>query len=213
MEKSIESIWKEGFLDDNALVAPTVNNLYNQKSVHIIDKFKRMFRINLKAIMIGAILGLIGFALLKMPLTGIGLALVLFVINIVNKRLLKDLEQVDKCQNSYKYLKSFDDWMKHQISINANMAKWYYPAIFISMALGFWQSPHPSSIFKMIPEGIQLGYLLNGVPVFMVIPLIIISVVLWFFGDRIFYWDLNVVYGRVLKKLDQLLVDMEELRS
>ena len=55
MEKSIESIWKEGFLDNDALVAPTVNDLYNQKSEHIIEKFKRMFRINLKALVAGAI--------------------------------------------------------------------------------------------------------------------------------------------------------------
>jgi hypothetical protein len=31
MEKSIENIWKEGFLKNDALVAPTLNNLYNQK--------------------------------------------------------------------------------------------------------------------------------------------------------------------------------------
>ena len=44
MEKSIESIWKEGFLQKNAMVAPKLNNLYNKKSIHIIDKFKRMFQ-------------------------------------------------------------------------------------------------------------------------------------------------------------------------
>ena len=31
MEKSIESIWKQGFLNSDALVAPKLNNLYNQK--------------------------------------------------------------------------------------------------------------------------------------------------------------------------------------
>ena len=52
MEKSIESIWKEGFLDSNAMVAPKLNNLYNKKSIHIIDKFKRMFKINLNALVV-----------------------------------------------------------------------------------------------------------------------------------------------------------------
>ena len=50
MERSIENIWKEGFRKSDALVAPKINNLYNQKSIHIIDKFKRMFKINLIAI-------------------------------------------------------------------------------------------------------------------------------------------------------------------
>ena len=52
MERSIENIWKEGFLKSDALVAPKINNLYNQKSIHIIDKFKRMFKINLIAIIV-----------------------------------------------------------------------------------------------------------------------------------------------------------------
>jgi hypothetical protein len=30
MEKSIETIWKEGFLKNDALIAPKINNLYTQ---------------------------------------------------------------------------------------------------------------------------------------------------------------------------------------
>ena len=213
MEKSIESIWKEGFLAKDALVAPFVNDLYNQKSEHVIEKFKRMFRINLKAVVIGAILGLIGFPLMKMPITGIGLAMVLFTIVIVNKRLLNGLGKVDKSQNSYEYLKAFDGWMKSQVATNARMAKWYYPVIFLSVALGIWFSPHSTKVFEQVPEHIPLGPLLSGVPVFMLIPMIIITWVLWIYGDRIFHWDLNVVYGRVLAKLDKILADMEELRA
>ncbi len=59
MEKSIENIWKEGFLKNDALTAPKINNLYNQKSIHIIDKFKRMFRINLISIVVGSLVFLI----------------------------------------------------------------------------------------------------------------------------------------------------------
>ena len=50
MEKSIETIWKEGFLKSDTLIAPKLNDLYNQKSKHVIDKFKRVFKINLIAI-------------------------------------------------------------------------------------------------------------------------------------------------------------------
>ena len=42
MEKSIEAIWKEGFLEQDALVAPKINELYNQKSSDIVDKMTRM---------------------------------------------------------------------------------------------------------------------------------------------------------------------------
>ena len=52
MEKSIESIWKEGFLKSDVLVAPKVNDIYNKKSEHIVDKFTRMFKTNLVVIVL-----------------------------------------------------------------------------------------------------------------------------------------------------------------
>lgn len=59
MEKSIETIWKEGFMKNEALVGPKVTNLYNQKSIHFIDKYKRMFKTNLNAIAIGSVVVLV----------------------------------------------------------------------------------------------------------------------------------------------------------
>lgn len=67
MEKSIESIWKEGFLESDALVAPKLNDLYNQKSKHTIDKFKRMGKMNLHGIMIGAFVILIASFFIGVP--------------------------------------------------------------------------------------------------------------------------------------------------
>ena len=45
MEKSIETIWKQGFISPESLIAPELNNLYNKKSIHLVDKFKRMFTV------------------------------------------------------------------------------------------------------------------------------------------------------------------------
>jgi hypothetical protein len=50
MEKSIEAIWKEGFLNEKSLVAPKINDLYNQKSKDLVDRMKRMYRNNLIAL-------------------------------------------------------------------------------------------------------------------------------------------------------------------
>ena len=46
MNKTIESVWKEGFIDDHALVAPQVNDLYNRRSEQTIDRFIRRLRRN-----------------------------------------------------------------------------------------------------------------------------------------------------------------------
>jgi len=61
MKKSIETIWKEGFLKNDALIAPKINNLYTQKSIDIVEKFKKMYKINR--------IGIILFAIIILPVS------------------------------------------------------------------------------------------------------------------------------------------------
>ena len=137
MEKSIESIWKQGFLDNNAMVAPKLNNLYNQKSIHIIDKFKRMFRINLNALVIFSFLILPVSFFVKIPVLGVLMFILLNVIVLINRNIFKGLNKIDKNASSYQYLKSFDEWMQAQILINVKMSRYIYPYIFIALVSGF----------------------------------------------------------------------------
>lgn len=212
MEKSIESIWKQGFLDNNALVAPKLNNLYNQKSIHIIDKFKRMFKINLITLVIFSFILLIASFFSKIPVMGILMFILLNAIVIINKRLFKGLNTIDKNVSSYQYLKSFDTWMKAQIAVNYKMSKYIYPYIFIALVSGFWFSSPIRETLNRIFDGYQ-PYMLFNIPVFWVIGMLIILILLAIFGGRIYKWDLNIVYGRILKKLDELIGDMEDLRA
>ena len=212
MEKSIESIWKQGFLESNAMVAPKLNNLYNQKSIHIIDKFKRMFKINLNALVIFSFVVLIASFLVKIPVMGVLMFILLNGIVIVNKKLFKGLSKVDKNVSSYEYLKSFDVWMKDQIAINYKMSRYIYPYIFIAMVSGFWfSSPFQETLHRIL--GNHEVYYFYGIPVFWILTMLVVVILLAIFGGRIYKWDLNIVYGRILKKLDELIADMEDLRA
>lgn len=218
MEKSIEDIWKEGFLKSDALVAPKINNLYNQKSIHVIDKFKRMFRINLIAIVAFSFFFLVVSYFVGIPLMGAIFFVALTVIVIINKRLFNDLEKTHKAVSSYQYLKAFNQWKQKMLAINKRLAIFLYPIFFMSLVLGFW--------FKDA-EGIPLGerlvgevlygfpdiYLIQGIPLIAIIGIILIVGLLAFFGGRIYQWDLNLVYGRVFKKLEELMADIEELKK
>jgi len=212
MEKSIESIWKQGFIDDNAMVAPKLNNLYNQKSIHIIDKFKRMFKINLNALIIFSLVLLPLSFFVKIPVMGVLMFILLNVIVIVNKKLFKGLNKIDKNVSSYEYLKSFDAWMQEQITINKKMSRYIYPYIFLAMLSGFWFSNSFRQTLNRIFGDYQ-PYMSYGIPVFWVLGILFIVILLAIFGGRIYTWDLNLVYGRVLKKLEELLVDMKDLRA
>ena len=218
MEKSIENIWKEGFLKSDALVAPKLNNLYNQKSKHVIDKFKRMFKINLIAIVVFAFVILVATTLNGLPIIGVSWFLILIALVVVNKKLTGSLEKIDYHKNSYDYLMSFNKWLQEQMAINRKMARLYYPLFFLSVVVGFW---------FIDAEGVSLGqrlvgevlygfpdiYMISGVPLIGIVFVIIIAGLLMLFGGRIYNLDVKIVYGRMFKKIKELITDLEELRS
>jgi flagellar biosynthesis protein FlhB len=213
MEKSIESIWKEGFLKSDALIAPKLNDLYNQKSTHIVDKYKRMLKINLWGIVIGSFIVLIASFIVGIPVMGIMFFLIVNTIVIVNRKLLPRLEKIDKNVSSYQYIKSFDSWLKEQLSLNRRMARYYYPLFFLSIVLGFWFSNNFQELYQQIISSPNQIYFVNEIPVFWVLGIIFITGLLAFFGGRLYNWDVSLIYGRVFKKLEELIADMEELRS
>ncbi|NQU52865.1 MAG: hypothetical protein HQ522_10040 [Bacteroidetes bacterium] len=218
MEKSIESIWKKGFLNSDALVAPKLNNLYAQKSKHIIDKFNNMFRKNIIAIVISTFFAL-GFTYWTgIPYLGICMFFILNLLAIVNYKLWKSLEKINKNVDSFHYLKSFDGWMKEQVTMNRKFAKFMYPAFFLSILLGFWLGDFGGTIpGENLVENIITNYpntiLVFGLPIYGILAIIATTVLLIIFGDNIYNFDVKLMYGRIFNKLDELVADMEELRK
>jgi len=218
MEKSIETIWKEGFLNDSALVAPKLNNLYNQKSNHIIDKFKRMFKMNLILIVLGSIIILIASFLVGIPYMGVPFFIAMNTLVILNKKLLNTLMLIDKGNSSYEYLMAFDAWIKSQVKSNKKFARFFYPIIFLSLVAGFWMKKEGDlRVGEHVVNKLLLSYpdmtLINGLPLLGIIGALLISGFLALLGGRIYEWDLKLVYGRVFKKLDEIIIDIQELRN
>ena len=212
MEKSIETIWKEGFLESDALVAPKLNKLYTQKSIHIIDKFTRMFSINLKALVVFSFVVLVASFFVQIPVLGVLMFILFNTIVIVNRKLLKGIKEIDKNVSSYQYLKAFDNWMKAQILTNVKMSRFIYPYTFLAMIAGFWFSSNFQEAFNEILGSHQI-YFLKGIPVFWVLGIVLITGVLAYFGGALYKLDFKIVYGRVLRKLDEIIADMDELRG
>lgn len=201
MKKSIEAIWKDGFLSSDALLVPKLNNLYDQKSKLTIDKFNRRFKINLRAIVVGSIIVLAVSFLIRIPVMGILLFFIANAIVIINRKLQKELPEIDVQTNSYEYITAFDYWLKKQLAINSKLARIYYPLIFLSVVLGLWFS---SEFQNMTAHAISIFWLFG---------ILIIAGILSYFGGVIYKWDVNMVYGDILKKLDEIIADMEELRT
>ncbi len=218
MEKTIETIWKEGFLKNDALIAPKLNDLYNQKSIHIVDKFKRMYQINLIAIVVfAAVLLLVSFTT-EMAYMGILMFILFNAVVIVNRRFSRSLQEIDKSQNSYQYLNSFDKWIKEMVLVNVKLSRYLYPYVFLSMIAGFWFGGFGGDVpgkdfVNVIIIDYPNTYLVFGVPLIGILGVVLVVGLLAFFGGRIGKWDLNIIYGRILKKLNVLINEMEELKS
>lgn len=218
MEKSIESIWKEGFLNKDALVIPKLNDLYNRKSIYVVDKYKRMFKKNIILLFVAAFVMLIGAFSIGMPYLGVPMFFMLNALAIVDIRLSNRLDKIDNKTTCYQYLKTLNNWMIHKTRVNIIMARILYPYVFISIVLGYWFFYiDGSTIGDIIMNRLFQVYpampLIFGFPVFGILGLMIIAGFLIYIAERIYKWDVNLVYGNVLKKLAELMSDMEELRN
>lgn len=216
MERSIENIWKEGFRNNDSLVVPKVRDLYNQKSKLVTDKFKRMFKINLIAIVISAFIVLIITTYNGLPIIGISYFFTLIGLAIVNKKLTDRLDMIDYHANSYEYLISFNKWLQEQMAINRKMARFYYPLFFLSIIVGFWfvdaeGLPLGERLVGEILYGFPDVYLVCGVPLIGIILVLVVAGILALFAGKIYNIDIKIVYGRILNKIDDLILDIEEL--
>jgi hypothetical protein len=218
MEKSIETIWKEGFIKSDALIAPKLNDLYNQKSIDIVEKFKCMYKINIIAIIIFAILIIPISYVTKMIYMGVPVAVLFITVAFIAQKFNKQLNNINKNKSSYEYLNTFNNWVKDMIAVNSKLSTFIYPYIFTAMMMGFWFIDlNGNTGGTLFVNGFISEFpnttLVNGFPILLLIPYFIIIGFLALFGGRIGRWDINLVYGGILSRLKDLLSDMEELRK
>jgi hypothetical protein len=56
-------------------------------------------------------------------------------------------------------------------------------------------------------------HLIYGIPTFTWIIALAIAVLIYVFGGKIYKWDVNLVYSRIFRKLENMIAEMEELRN
>ena len=111
MTKSIEAMWKEGFVNEAKLTAPEINDLYNRESENMVDKLLKMFDLNIKAIIWGCVIMLVMMSLIGAPFLGLYICGLILPLIIIAKKELKKTVNLSKGQSSYDYLVSFNHWL------------------------------------------------------------------------------------------------------
>lgn len=190
MNKPIEEAWKEGFLDETALVAPQINDLYNRKSQQAIDKFIRMLRGNYIVIMIAAAGILVGALTYGAPYAGIIASAALGIFAAHARHQVLRLERVDRTSDSYRYLKSFNEAIAHYMERNAYVFRLTVPVVLIGLGEIALTSEH--------------GLVAR-------LPVLIPAVIVALFAGPISRFDVNLIYSGIINKLREMQADMEEI--
>ncbi|MCY2687618.1 hypothetical protein [Salinimicrobium sp. TH3] len=201
MENSIETIWTKGFLKEEALLAPRVNNLYNKKSSLLIEKLKRTYRTDNKSILPLAILAVIGFGIAGHLLTGFYIMVLMTGMFFLNRKKLASLERISIETSSYEYLLEYREMFLKLKRFYTRLLGFGLPVAGIAgYFLFFWNTP-------LLHDFLQLDIIyILGI-------LLGLSLLLSAIGVMAYRLSLKLVYGRFIQKLDEMLTDMEELRK
>ncbi|MDW7692043.1 hypothetical protein R9C00_15125 [Flammeovirgaceae bacterium SG7u.111] len=213
MDNSIENTWKDGFLNDDAMIAPKINNLYTQKSKNIIDKLIKMFKLNFLFI-IG--LGLFFFAWSVFAGTiWVGLFMLLIFIGLAmySKKQFDRMENIEKNLSTYQYLKAFDNWLQEAIASFTQIFRFFYPLIFISFMVGFRFSTYGEQVMEKLATKFPDLQLVWGFPLYPSLAVLFIALIIGIFAGPLYRLDLNLMYKNSFKKLKEIITDMEELRK
>ena len=213
MTKSIEAMWKEGFVNEAKLTAPEINDLYNRESENMVDKLLKMFDLNIKAIIWGCVIMLVMMSLIGAPFLGLYICCLISPLIIISKKELKKTVNLSKGQSSYDYLVSFNNWLQSSIDTYSGYDKIFYPLFFLGMAVQAIVSKAGGKVIALLVEKIPTDIILFGLPYYLIVTIAIATLLFARYAEAIYHWDLNIIYGRQFKKLDELIADMEELRK
>ena len=202
MEKTIETIWKEGFLKSSELLIPQINIMYNQKSKNIIEKLFDSFKNSLKILI--ALTIAIPFVMLLLKINfwwSITPSLFCLFWFFNSKRQFSSLKSIDYNTNCYAYLKSIDSKLKSINKINLRNTV---------LGVGFMLLPLVTYTYyanqdKNIGEIVGIGYVdLPNELIFIVLPITMLITIP-------FYIIMSKMNNKIEIKIKKLLRDMEEL--
>ena len=213
MEKSIEAIWKEGFLNEKSLVAPKVNDLYNQKSRHVVDRVIRMFRVNLIVIVSTAFIFPFVYYFLDALWQGVAASFLLLLTAWYNKRQINGIKTLDTGATSLDYLKSLDQWLKDVLLKSEKVARLSYPLYLLIAISTIWSAWNKQGltlkIHQKFPDLIAIG----DIPLVAQILAALTILLMISYSVKIYKWEVRLMYGRVFGKLRETIAEMEKLKQ
>lgn len=209
MENSIEQIWKQGFLNESSLVAPKVNDLYNQKSIHMVDRIKRRMK-NYRAFNLGVI---IFTPVMYYFMGAFWYGLVFSIIGLFMLRytgmIISTIKTLDQGATSYDYLKEFDRLLNDIFEKFEKIARFSLPLYMLIGHAGLWASWQKLGFITILQKrhpDVNVEFWALAYLVVFTLPFILFPV-------KIYRGEIRMVYGRLHAKLKETIAEMDKLKQ
>jgi hypothetical protein len=192
MEKAIETIWKEGFMEEKLIIPSKVNDLYNKKSKMLFEDLRKTSKWDQLSLVLIAVVFLAFFSIRGEILLGIYSLAGLVSLFFVNKKHLDQLLAINQHDNCYTFLTSLRSGINKTIKYYTRLLTIASPlALGLGFLLYYWNQKIPQET------------LIVALTVTVIMPLISITA---------YRLSNKLLYGSMLKNLDTMIEEMDELK-
>ncbi len=206
MDKSIESIWKNGFASEQ-LTIPTVEKLYNRKSVSYTEKMIARFKKEIMALIpLAVFLFLINIFLENdnAIIWGLISSIPCLIWYFIGKAQLKSLRDIDYKSNSFDYLISIRFKLNSIQKFNKKLAISSIPILVLPLLLYTYYNQAGKTISEIF--GIA-GLNYPTITIFLILPILTLAAFV------IAQIQFKRVANRTTVGIDELISEMDELRK
>ena len=202
MDKSIEEIWSEGFQDEKYLIPPVINDLYNKKSILTVDKLQSVSKKDNWSIIPLSIITLIFFIIKSKLLFGLYISALMLSLFFLNRKKLKFLYTINTSQSCFQYLGKLQEMIKNNVKSTTRLLGIGVPFFgYLGLCIFIFES----NMENFILETYSSKQLL--------IKSIIILMSLSVIGIISFRLANYLVYGRLIKKIDEMIDELNLLKK
>jgi hypothetical protein len=202
MDKSIEEIWSEGFQDEKYLIPPVINDLYNKKSILTVDKLQSVSKKDNWSIIPLSIITLIFFIIKSKLLFGLYISALMLSLFFLNRKKLKFLYTINTSQSCFQYLGKLQEMIKNNVKSTTRLLGFGLPFLgYLGLCIFIFES----NMENFILETYSSKQLL--------IKSIIILMSLSVIGIISFRLTNYLVYGRLIKKIDEMIDELNLLKK
>jgi len=202
MDKSIEEIWSDGIQNEKYLIPPVIDDLYNKKSILTVDKLKSVSKKDNWSIIPLSIITLIFFIIKSKLLFGLYISALMLSLFFLNRKKLKFLNTINTSQSCFQYLGKFQEMIKNNIKFTTRLLGIGLPFFgYVGLCIFIFES----NTENLILETYSSKQLL--------IKSIIILMSLSVIGIISFKVTNYLVYGRLIKKIDEMIDELILLKE